>query len=299
MRQQVSPAGEPGIARDARRGHVVGRDRARTCVPSGCQEATIVAARGTRASVGAALSRYVGRTPDRACVHARFLLRNWPMHRGAERDARPTRLPPARFACQIVPVTTASLAQAHRCPFRFDRSPGRCSRSPCSHRRGRAAPPRREEDGLHDHRQLGRREGSVPAQPRPRTIRVRRAGRARPPRLARVGVPQRRALRRARHLRPLRRRQRVLLRSHRGARIPAGRRDGARLVQRLVPRPVLAAEGGLPVRLQHAQPGGQRESVGGDRAQPRARRPLARRRRAHDARRSRRATARAAATACG
>ncbi len=66
----------------------------------------------------------------------------------------------------------------------------------------------------------------------------------------------RRALRRPRDLRPLRRRQRVLFRSARGARVPAGRRNGARLLQRFVPGPLLAAEGGLPVRLQHAEPGG-------------------------------------------
>ena len=37
--------------------------------------------------------------------------------------------------------------------------------------------------------------------------------------------------------------------------IAACRRNGARFVQRLVPGTVLAAEGGLPVRLQHAQSG--------------------------------------------
>ena len=49
--------------------------------------------------------------------------------------------------------------------------------------------PRREEDRLHDHRQFGRREGSVSPQPATGQVSVRRAGGARPRRLAGVGMP--------------------------------------------------------------------------------------------------------------
>ena len=127
-------------------------------------------------------------------------------------------------------------------------APGRIARGSVDERRAR-----RQENGMHDHRQFGRREGSVSPEPAAGQISVRRTGGARPARLARVGVPPGNPLRCAGRLRSLRRRQRVLLGSTGGARIPAGRRDGARFVQRLVSRTVLAAEGGLPLRLQHAE----------------------------------------------
>ena len=106
-------------------------------------------------------------------------------------------------------------------------------------------------------------------------------------------------VRRARHLRPLRRRHRVLHRSPRRPRIPAGARDGAGRVQRVVPRPLLAAEGGLPLRLQHAQRRRRCAARGRDRAQPGARRACAGRCRCAARRCSPSVTARAIATACG
>ena len=109
----------------------------------------------------------------------------------------------------------------------------------------------------------------------PNQVPVRRAGRARPARLAGLGVPRGVRLRRAHDLRPLRRRQRVLFRSARGARVPARHRIGARVVQRFVPGPVFPAEGGLSLRLQHAESGGAEQRIGRDRAQSRARRPFA------------------------
>ena len=101
----------------------------------------------------------------------------------------------------------------------------------------------------------------LPAATARRSVSVRRVGGARPSRLARLGVPAGRSLRSARHLRPFRREHRVLFGSGRRQRVPAGRGDGARLVQRLLPRAVLAAEGGLSVRVQHAECGRDQEHV--------------------------------------
>ena len=137
--------------------------------------------------------------------------------------------------------------------------------------------PRRQAHRLHDHRQFPRREGGLSAAPAGRRIRVRRAGGARPPRLARFRLPAGRPLRRARHFRPFRQPDRVLLRSAGDARIPGGRRDGARLLQRLLPGRVLAAEGGLSLRLQHDERAADHEHVARSRAKPRPLRALARR----------------------
>ena len=148
---------------------------------------------------------------------------------------------------------------------------GRRHRGGVDARRGR-----RQEDGVHDHRQLAGREGSIPPRVAARPLPLRRVGRARPARLARGGVPAGRPLRRPSHLGALRRRPRVLLGSHRSAGISPRRRDGARRVQRLVPGPVLRAQGGLSLRLQHAESGGAEERVRRARAQPRPLRALAR-----------------------
>ena len=77
--------------------------------------------------------------------------------------------------------------------------------------------------------------------------------------------------------RPFRREHRVLFGSAGRQRIPAGRRDGARLLQRLVPRTVLAIEGGLSVRLQYAERATRSRARPPSRAEPGPRRALARR----------------------
>ena len=172
----------------------------------------------------------------------------------------------------------------------------------CRRARARCVPSfgarRRPEDGLHDHRQFARREGDAPAPPSAGPLPVRRARRARPSRLARLVVPRRRPLRRAGDLRPLRRRRRVLHRSPRPAREPAGRRARARGVQRVVPRRVLAAQGGLPLRLQHAERAAAAQRLARDGTQPRARRPFARRCGGDRARCWPSGTPKATATAC-
>ncbi len=139
-------------------------------------------------------------------------------------------------------------------------------------RRGRA---RRTQDRVHGHRQFRRRKGSAAQAPAAGRIRLRRTRRARASRLARVGMRAAGRVRRAGDLGALRRRQGVLSRQPREARIPAGRRAGAGHVQRVVPGPVLAPQGGLPVRLQHAEPGSEPHRRPGDRAQPGPRRALA------------------------
>ena len=80
---------------------------------------------------------------------------------------------------------------------------------------------------------------------------------------------------RARHLRPFRREHRVLFRSDRlASEYSAGRRDGARLLQRLLSRTVLAIEGGLSFRVQYVECGRDQEHVLGSRAKPCPRRAL-------------------------
>ena len=135
--------------------------------------------------------------------------------------------------------------------------------------------PRRQAHGLHDHRQFVRRKGDVPAAPARRSVSVRRAGGTRSSRLAGLGLPAGRPLRHARHLRPFRREHRVLFGPGGRQRVPAGRGDGARVLQRLLPRTVLAIEGGLSVRVQHVECGRDQERVLRSRAQPRPRRALA------------------------
>ena len=61
-------------------------------------------------------------------------------------------------------------------------------------------------------------------------------------------------------------------------RVPAGRGDGARVLQRLLSRSVLAIEGGLSLRVQHVECRRGQEHVLRSRAKPRPRRALARRR---------------------
>ena len=92
-----------------------------------------------------------------------------------------------------------------------------------------------------------------PALAATRPVPLRRAGAARAPRLAGFGLPAPRDLRCAHHLGPLRRRHRVLHRSLRRPRSADGARTAAGVVQRVVQRPVLAAQRGVPVRLQHAE----------------------------------------------
>ena len=69
-------------------------------------------------------------------------------------------------------------------------------------------------------------------------------------------------------------------------------------MQRVVPGPVLATEGGLPLRLQHAEPEAMTSASGRGRAQPRALRPLAGGRGAARAGAERAPRARATATGC-
>ena len=95
--------------------------------------------------------------------------------------------------------------------------------------------------------------------------------RGRPDWLA-VRVPRGRPLRRARHLRSLRRRQRVLLRSRRRRSefLPVDEMERVSCSDSC-PGALLAAEGSLSLRLQHAEPGGAAQRIGRDRAQPRPR----------------------------
>ena len=112
-----------------------------------------------------------------------------------------------------------------------------------------------------------------------RGLSLRRTGGARPARLACFRVRAARAVRRPDHLRPLRRRHRVLHRPPGPERVPVGRGDGAGLLQRVLPGRVLAPEGGLPLRLQHAEARGAADGDRRHRARTAALRPLARRRR--------------------
>ena len=158
--------------------------------------------------------------------------------------------------------------------------------------------PRRAAHGLHDHGQFGQRKGDASAATARRSVSVRRVGGAGPSRLAGFGVPAGRSMRSARHLRPFRWQHRVLFGSGGCQRVSAGGRDGARLVQRILPRIVLPLEGGLSFRLQHAECGAGQEPLARGRAQPGPRRALAGR--APTAWRARwvSATAKAAAIAC-
>ena len=131
--------------------------------------------------------------------------------------------------------------------------------------------PGRQAHGLHDHRQFDRGAGRFPSPSAGEGLPVRRAGRAWPARLARVRVPAAGQVRHARDLRAFQR-ERLLLRPAPDRRAPAGRGNGARLVQRFVPGPVLPAEGGLHVRLRDAEWRTHAEHVGRDRADPGQRR---------------------------
>ena len=200
-----------------------------------------------------------------------------------------------RYAARSAQRTLNEI-QAMRSINPVGKSPGcRCS---CS-RRLRRRRSRRQAHGLHDHRQLLRRKGDVPAAPARGPVSVRGVGGARSARLARIGLQAGRALRPARHLRPFRRQHRVLFGSGRRERIPSGRGDGARVLQRILSRALLAIEGGLPVRVQHAQRRRRsrthRPKSGGASSAPGTRRPT------RGASRARwiSCTAKAAATGCG
>ena len=149
----------------------------------------------------------------------------------------------------------------------------------------RASCRRRPEDGLHDHRQFARREGSAAPQPARRTtIGSSSSSSAAAPTGSRPHAAPAFAATCS---------SSPAISTAAPSSTPIGwtQRESlpvdemrARRVQRLVPRPVLAAQGGLPVRLQHAERRRAAQRRGGDRAQPRARGPFAGRCRARVAR---------------
>ena len=132
-------------------------------------------------------------------------------------------------------------------------------------------------DGVHHHRQFRRRTGIVPPLPARCEVPVRRTRRAR---IVPTGWP-----------RPASSASRcdvLVISGHYGggneffsdaleARefLPVAELERVSC-SGFLPEPVLAAEGGLPLRLQHAESGGATQRIAGDRAQPRARRALAR-----------------------
>src|SRR5688572_19740628 len=126
--------------------------------------------------------------------------------------------------------------------------------SHCLRLRGREPRGSRRADGLHDHRQLGRREGNAAQAPAAGPVPVRRAAGEGARRLAREGVHAAGPVRRARRLRPLQRGRHVLLGQCGVRRAPRHRPARARVVQRLVPGALREPEGGVPLRLREPQP---------------------------------------------
>ena len=189
------------------------------------------------------------------------------------------RYPPTRRPHSRRRPSNATMASAHAndslagARLSADGMPGRPARRNLGSRRRR-----RQENRLHDHGQFGGRKGGVSPKSAAGQVPVRRAGRARPAGLVGIGLPAANSLRCPGHLRPLRRRQRVLLRARRGARVSSGRRDGARVVQQFVLDVVLAVEGSLSIRLQHVESGAAERRGRRDRAKSDRRRTPARRR---------------------
>src|SRR5258706_51964 len=162
--------------------------------------------------------------------------------------------------------------QHSRCPPARSATPcayGRFRKTSASSRiaRGRVClrGRRKQTHGVHHHRQFRRRARGLSPQPSGRQIPVRRAGGARPPGLARLGVQAGDPLRRARRLGAFRGNG-VLLVEVRRERVAARRRDGARAMHRFVSRALFAAEGGVPLRLRHAQARAGEERHARDRA---------------------------------
>ena len=148
--------------------------------------------------------RTLHRGPRYISLRQRWLVQYWP------RGAVPSRVSrPAPCPCPC-PLGAAG---------RPRRVPGRGLVVRCE---------RRAEDGVHRSRSTRptRRRRFQRHLP-PGRVPVRRTGGARPARLAGLGLPARRDLRRADHLRPLRRRHRVLHRPPRRPRIPDGRGNGS------------------------------------------------------------------------